>query len=433
MTENEETDTIQRDEFEHIMDVRLKAALAILGGMLGCIFVAWLLGVPLGSAMANIQGTFFYHFIPFLISVSFFAVLVYRAYVQQIKGLGYLTTAVLLHGISELLASISDPTGTILNRDGNTLAMIADLLFPIAVVLLYLHIELTDKIRPNLVHAIGIGGTAAPLIIGGALITILENLNLEFLGPFLEELRKVVLVYLGLFALIILWISLFAFKVMYGTLKHADSPEVARSSNLVLVAFSSMLANFLLLGITYSTVLIEDTILLQGVTIHNTWLVTFALITIILAYILSPSFSYAVPFDVYQLACIHSQYGVTLYSFVNEIRSPDGKVTHDALQSATIVAIQNLVQEIAAAEGNIMIIGMEDRVIVFRSMKELNTIIITERNSYFLNKGLQEFTKAFYEQFNEHITNFQGNVKVFNDAKKLVRKHLPFMRKESLT
>jgi len=424
-------------EWSHKTDVRLKAAFFILVGFIGTVFIAWLLGRPLGDFMASIQGTSIYHLIPFVFSISFFGVLVYRVYIQEIKGLGFLAAAVFLHGISEFLAIIAKPTGTILNRGGNELAMIGDLMFPVAIVLIYLHFELTDKLRPSIVHALGIMGTAVPIIIGGLFVTLFENSDNTSLANLANEVRNVVFVYLGFFALIILWIALFGFKVMYGTLVHADSPEIARSSGLVLVAFASMLTNFILLGVNYSTVYLpvigqNGTFLLSDTEIHNTWLVTFALLTIILAYIITPQFSYSVPFDVYQLVCIQSEIGVTLFSFVNEVRADGGQSTHDALQSATIVAIQNLVQEIAAAEGNIMVIGLEDRQIVFRSENELVTILITERISYYMMRGLEEFTKEFYNWFEGDIKMFTGAVDIFSSANQLVRTYLPFMRSESL-
>ncbi|MDH5401843.1 MAG: hypothetical protein OEY49_05060 [Candidatus Heimdallarchaeota archaeon] len=411
------------EEFEHQMKPQYKALIAVVIGVIGTIIFAWILGGPLSSFMKSIKETYWYHFIPFILSISFFVVLVYKAYIKNIKGLSFLSVAILLHGLAEFFLMISPPTQgqTLYNRGNNIWALIADILFPLVVILLYFHVELMDKLRPDLIHAIGIIGTAIPLIIGGVFLIVLQPFSSA--AAFRTQIYELIMIYLGVFAVIILWISLFGFKIMYLTLKHADSPTIARGSVFVLVGFSSLLTNFFLLG---------GAIIDPNFEVHNTWLLTVALISMLLAYIINVEFAYSVPFDVYQLIIINQYQGITLFSFINEFRQ-EGKITHDALKSPAIVAIQNLVQEIAHAEGHIILIGMSDRVIVMNSHNEIVSVLITHKNSYFLNKGLQAFTNAFYHEYKDHIVNFNGNVKVFHDATNLIHKHLPFMRRESLT
>ena len=418
-------------EYEHGIKVVYKAAIAIGIGVFGTILLAWILGGPLGSIMSDIQDGAVYHLIPFLFSVSVFGVLMYKAAVKNIRGLEFLSSAVLLHGLAELLNVISppDPSSALFNRSDDFLAWIGDIMLPMAVFLVYLHVELIEKIRPGLLHGVGIIGTAAPLIIGGLIIAFLTPLG-RF-DDLVAEIQKLVNVYLAIFALVILWISVFGLRVMYRTLKHADSPDVSNGSLLVLIGFASLLTNFLLLGFEYSSS--QTSILFSDdFQVHNTWLLTFALIAILTAYITNPEFAYSVPFDVYQLLVINSEQGITLFSFINEFRQKGGTMTHSALKSPAIVAIQNLVREIAYAEGHIILIGMSDRILIMKSRGLIVTVLIAEQNSYFINKGLEDFTKRFYEEFEEHIVNFMGNVSVFHDATKLIRAHLPFMRKESL-
>ncbi|MFV2014272.1 MAG: hypothetical protein ACC656_02500, partial [Candidatus Heimdallarchaeota archaeon] len=288
-----------------------------------------------------------------------------------------------------------------------------------------------DRLRPGILHSIGIIGTAAPLIVGGALLIAAEFLGWGF--NIFNKIQDIVLIYLGLFALVILWISIFGLRVMYQTLRHADSPDVSNGSLFVLIGFSSLLTNFIIFGADYSSGIRDAPLILGGdeFVIHNTWLVTFALAMVLMAYILNPGFAYSLPFDVYQLLVINSEQGVTLFSFVNEFRR-EGSLTHSALKSPAIVAIQNLVQEISHAEGHIILIGMSDRILIMKSKGQIVSVLICERNSYFINQGLEDFTTRFYEKFESHIVNFVGNVDVFKDAKLLIHEHLPFMRKESL-
>lgn len=421
------------EEYEHFINPKYKATLAVIFGIIGTIVLAWVLGVILDPVMDFIQPTPLYHLIPFLLSISFFAVLIHKAYVQEIRGLNFLASAVLLFSIQELIFTIFTIEGTIFNRGDNVIVAIADLLVPISVILLYLHIELMEKQRPDLKHAIGIIGTAIPIVIGGLILIITRPIDIDLVEEIRSEVRDVVFVYLGFFALVVLWISIFGFRVMYRTLKHADTPPIALSSLFVLIGFSSLLTNFVLLGVNYSSIIIDRPIIYQAqeFTIHNAWILTLALMSLLFAYIINPQFAYAVPFDVYQLIIINQYQGITLYSFINEFRQ-EGKLTHDALKSPAIVAIQNLVEEISHTEGHIILIGMSDRIIIMKNHKEIVSVLITEKNSYFLNKGLEDFTVAFYDRYEEHIVNFKGNVKVFRDANMLIRKHLPFMRDESL-
>lgn len=423
------------EEYEHQLDPKYKALIAFGIGFLGTVIFAWVLGGPLGSVMGDMEGTWVYHFIPFIFSISLFGFLVYKAYVQNIRGLSFLGTAVLLHGLAEFLNMFSTGEGKVFDRfaDGNSdyAAAFADLLFPIAIIFLYLHIELIDQLRPGIRHSIGIIGTAAPLIVGGGMLIVVEFLDLGY--DVFDKVHEIVILYLGLFALVILWISIFGFRVMYKTMSHADSVDVSNGSLFVLIGFSSLLTNFILFATDYSTGLGDSPLTIGGdeFVIHNTWLITFALAIVLMAYILNPGFAYSLPFDVYQLLVINSEQGITLFSFVNEFRI-EGNLTHAALKSPAIVAIQNLVQEISHAEGHIILIGMSDRILIMKSRKEIVSVLICERNSYFINQGLEDFTDRFYEKFETHIVNFMGNVDVFKDAKFLVHEHLPFMRKESL-
>lgn len=415
-------------EWEHSVKPEYKAVLAIIIGGLGTVLLAWFLGVPLGSVMESISDTFLYHFIPFIFSISFFGILVYKSYVKDIKGLMFLATAVLLHGLAEFIFMLSNPTGTIFNRGDNFWATIGDLLFPMAVVLLYLHIELIEKQRPNIVHAVAILGTALPLILGEIAVIILTPI--PAFETLVEEISKVVFVYLGIFSIIIIWISLFGFRIMYGTLVHSDSPDIARASMFVLVGFASLMTNLALMGASYSSSIRDNALIFGGsdFIVYNNWLLTLALLSMILAYILQPKFGYAVNFDVYQLLVLHADQGITLFSFVNEVRD-SGELRHAALQSPAILAVANLVKEVASAEGHVVLIKFDhSRQIIFSQYHEIVSVLITQKNSYFLNKGLEGFTKLFYKQFKDNIVNFRGNVSRFESAIDLIRTELPFMR-----
>lgn len=423
--------SIVLNEFEHRVSAAWKAFFSVIIGIVITISFAWGLGVPLKFMMDFFTNTWMYHFIPFFFSFVFLGLLVYKAIIKEIEGLKFLSAAVGVYGISEFIFMLSKPQGTVFSRGDNVWAIIGDLMFPIAVILLYFHIEFIEKQRPNMIHAVLILGTAVPLVGGEIAVLVLNSLGIDAFDTLQEEITKVVFVYLGVFSLIVIWISLFGFRIMYGTLKHADSPDIARASMFVLVGFASLMTNLALLGATYSKSIRHEPLLFAGAefVVHNTWLLTMALLIMILAYILQPEFAFALPFDVYQVLVINAEMGITLFSFINEVRE-EGDMKHAALQSPAILAVSNLVKEVASADGHVQLIKFDkSKEIIFSQVNEIVSVLITQKNSYFLHKGLDGFTRKFYEEFENEIKNFKGNISIFEDeAKHLIKTKLPFMR-----
>lgn len=427
------------EEYEHAISPALKALIAFLLGISGTLLFAWLTGDVFGTVLNSIRTTIFYNLVPFLVAGFLGIYLVYKSKIVGVHGMEFLATFVLAISLSEIFkiaAGESLLNTSPFRRDGSIFALLNDMMMPVAVLALYLHIELIENQRPNLLRSIGIFSSGLPLIVGGVLQIVVSNTDLleDFtnnasLG---KELENVLTFYLYIFGIIILWISIYGLKVMYLTMAHADSPEVSRGSILMIIGFSSLIGNFVLLGLR-DTLSLSD-VLPLGVefTVHTSWLMMGSIFFFLLAYFLTPEFAYSVPFDVYQLLVINREDGVTLFSFINEIRNPDKPSIQVALKSPAIVAIQTLLKEITYAEGTVNLIGMSDRQLVLRSSGPVTSVLIAENSSYFLNKGLEDFTEAFYKQFRTHIENFTGNVKVFENSKALLKKFFPFFRKESL-
>ncbi len=429
----------QIKEYEHAFSPKLKALLSFLTGITGTVLMAWLTGDVFGIVLDSIRNTVLYNLIPFLVSGSLFAYLVYKSEIRGVQGMEFLAVFVLAISLSEVFKIIAGEViidTSPFRRGGSVFGILTDMMMPIAVLSLYLHIELVENQRPNLLRSIGIFSSGLPLIVGGLLqiivgeTDILEDLlNNPTLG---KELENVLTFYLYIFGIIILWISIYGLRVMYLTMEHADSPEVSRGSVLMIVGFSSLIGNFVLLGLRDT--LSISTLLSLGIsfTVHTSWLLMGSIVFFLLAYFLAPEFAYSVPFDVYQLLVINREDGVTLFSFINEIRHYNKPSVQVALKSPAIVAIQTLLKEITYAEGVVNLIGMSDRQLVLRTSGPITSVLIAEKSSYFLDKGLENYTKAFYEKYKDHIENFTGNVKVFESSIILLRKYFPFFRKESL-
>ncbi len=436
-----EEKTIEIDEFEHGIPPPTKAAIAFFGGLIGTILIAWITGGLLGSFFGSLQKTLLYNLIPFVLAIALLSYLIYKAHIIGIHGLQFLVTFVLAIALSELFKIFAGKTlqqTAPFRRGGDLFSTLNDIMMPVAVLAIYLHIELTENDVPNPFRSIGIFTSGLPLVFGGLLQIIIGNtefLQMLLNNPSLEkEIEDVLTFYLYIFGLIVLWISVYGLRVMYRTMVHADTPSVSQGSQLMMAGFSSLIGNFVLLGV-------RDTLSLNAIlgnkdginfTIHTSWLLMGSVFIIFMAYFLSPNFAYSVPFDVYQLLVINREDGVTLYSHVNEVRHYNKPAIQIALKSPAIVAIQTLLKEITFAEGTVQLIGMSDRNLLLQSEGPISSVLIATKSSYFLNKGLEEFTKAFYEQFKDSIYNFTGNVSTFKPAAELLLRYFPFFRAESL-
>jgi len=413
------------------------AFIAIIVGSTVTITTMYLTNNVFGGLMKGLQNTFFYYLIPFVISFSLLGILIWKTSVERIFGLNYLAAFVLSIGLSDLfrLLSGSDLSRTIpFQRDGIIFPTLVDLMLPIAVLFLFLHIELVNDERPKLTRSILIFGTALPLIIGGLFEILLVKIdflqNIVTRETLKSEVEGVLLFFLLLFGLVILAISVDGIVIMYKTLTHAESREILFGSFLMMAGFASLITNFVLIGVrdSISIAATLSLVKLQELNVHTSYVVMSSLFLILIAYILIPKFAYSVPFDVYQIIVLDRETGTTLFSHVNTQKKNQPNLNAEiSLKSPALVAIQTLLKEITFAEGTIEKITLSDRQLLFKSVENIAVVAISNHSSYFLKKGVKSFAQVFFTEFKEEILNFRGNVSIFQQkGEELLLKHLPF-------
>ncbi len=413
------------------------AILALLVGTVATMTMVYMTNTVLSSLMTSLKNTFLYFLIPFIISISLFGVLLWKTSVEHVYGLNYLAGFVLTIGLSDLFRLLAgkDLNETLpFQRNGIIFPTLVDLMLPIAVLFLFLHVELVNDEKPKLIRSVLIFGTALPLVVGsvfeillGKLVILNDIVALEVLR---SEIEAVLIFFLFLFGLVILGISIDGIQIMYRTLTHAESREILFGSFLMMAGFASLITNFVLIGLRDSISVAQalSIVSLQGINVHTSYIVMTSLFLILLAYILFPKFAYSVPFDVYQLLVIDRETGTTLFTHVNSLKKDQPNLNAEiSLKSPALVAIQTLLKEITFAEGVIERIGLSDRQMIFKSVDNIAVVAISNGSSYFLNKGLSAFANVFFHKFEKEIKGFSGNVGIFQDrGKELLSKHLPF-------
>ncbi len=413
------------------------AILALLVGTVATMTMVYITNTTLSSLMASLKNTFLYFLIPFIVSISLFGVLLWKTSVEHVYGLNYLAGFVLTIGLSDLFRLLAgkDLNETLpFQRDGIIFPTLVDLMLPIAVLFLFLHVELVNDEKPKIIRSVLIFGTALPLVVGGVFEILLGKLvilnDIVALEVLRSEIEAVLIFFLFLFGLVILGISIDGIQIMYRTLTHAESREILFGSFLMMAGFASLITNFVLIGLRDSISVAQalSIVSLQGINVHTSYVVMTSLFLILLAYILFPKFAYSVPFDVYQLLVIDRETGTTLFTHVNSLKKDQPNLNAEiSLKSPALVAIQTLLKEITFAEGVIERIGLSDRQMIFKSIDNIAVVAISNGSSYFLNKGLSAFAEVFYHEFKEEIRDFNGNVGVFQErGKELLSKHLPF-------
>ncbi len=385
---------------------------ALAAGVVLVLVFVLLTSVIFGDQVAEIKETRTYRLIALFVMLALLVSLVFKSVMQKITGLELLigfAASVALMVLLQLLDFEKEASTDMFDRGGSIPLAIADTMIPIAIMFLYLHIELIVREKPYLPRALLILGLGVPLTIGGICLLIY---------PGSETVQDFANLYFTAFAASVALIGLFGITVAFETFHKAAKRSMEWPSLILITGIVVLLASFVLKPLEG---------LFEPYEIHNVWILSLGICVILTSYVLEPQYAYALPYDCYQAMIIDTG-GIALWEYSIHPLSDDPEASSTAsLHSSAITAIQSLVKEIAAAEGNLRMIGLSDRHMLMRSRGSIVGVIIADRTSFFLNRGLQQFVDEFYETYEEEITNFMGNIEQFRPATKLLLKHLPFV------
>ena len=124
----------------------------IAGIVITAVFV-YITSVVLAEPVKSIKETPVYRIIVLLVELALLASLIYKSQKRQIGGLGFLiafATAISIMVFMELLDFETSKTTERYARQGSIPLAIADMMIPLAIMFLYLHLELIVSETPQL-------------------------------------------------------------------------------------------------------------------------------------------------------------------------------------------------------------------------------------------------------------------------------------------
>ncbi len=418
------------------INLNILGVLAFISGFLITMIFGWITGYLLNPQFELLKSTHYYYLIPFSVALLLLLVLLYKVSVQQIHGLVFFFAFVLSLTIADLfklLAGVTQFQTTPFHRNGNIFSQIGDVMMPLAIIFLYVHLELIENKNISLFRGIGILGSGIPLVLGGILQQLvwwIPEITVFLNRPTLyQELTDLITVYLYIFGLIVLWVSIFGIKIMRDMVYFSNTSSIKVSSFLVMVGFSVFLTLFAILGVRDGLNLWSIVIgsKIQLFEIHTSWLILLGNLFLLIAYIQNPNFAYTVPFDVYQVVVMEKDEGITLFNFINEISHyNEGKTVKSELNAPALVAIQVLLKEITNAKGRLQTIDLSDKSLLFSTVERVTTIVIADKVSYILEKTNQSFALAFYQFNKSRIEKFDGEQSIFMESEKVLYRFFPF-------
>jgi DNA-directed RNA polymerase subunit H (RpoH/RPB5) len=116
--------------------------------------------------------------------------------------------------------------------------------------------------------------------------------------------------------------------------------------------------------------------------------------------------------------------GLTLYSqefqeaFIN---------VEDDLVGGALNALSSLFMEILDQKQRFNHIKMENRVILFQTIKKGSVVLIVRRSSFLLQHTLYAFTSAIIDKYGTILENWGGDLSVFDGLEGLIEKYFPFV------
>ncbi|TFF89473.1 MAG: hypothetical protein EU549_00445 [Promethearchaeota archaeon] len=144
----------------------------------------------------------------------------------------------------------------------------------------------------------------------------------------------------------------------------------------------------------------------------------------VITYLVNINYLYRVPFNVYLLVILTKYSGTPLYGV--ELKARKKVQIEKTLLSGMITAINNVFTEIFRTDTNVRNISSRGIKILMESGEHIDSIVITDRESYFLSQGLNRFTKLFEKKYAKELQQGARNLYIFKDATYFLKKVFPF-------
>ncbi len=143
----------------------------------------------------------------------------------------------------------------------------------------------------------------------------------------------------------------------------------------------------------------------------------------VIVYLINIDYIYRLPNDNFILLVLRSG-GTPIHTI--HLRTRKQIDVKEFLLSGMITAINNVFKEIIEEEIPIERITSQGINILIRSGEYISAVIITDKVTYFLVKGLQRYINEFEVKFAEEIKRNEENIHAYDDAVEILRSVFPF-------
>jgi hypothetical protein len=196
-----------------------------------------------------------------------------------------------------------------------------------------------------------------------------------------------------------------------------------KPANYFIIGFVlSGFANFVpTIGIENESTLIES---LQSLSLQSSMVILGTLFLVRGWSIIPPMIELKWYSKLQQLMVIQSQGSLVLflYKFQNDTNEKTSRDVDGVLTGGAISGIQSLLSEILKTKDGINEIDQGDKTIYFNHSCNATFVLFTDGKAKEFPERLNQFAFEFNRQFENSITNWDGNLTSFSDADKIIKK-----------
>lgn len=143
----------------------------------------------------------------------------------------------------------------------------------------------------------------------------------------------------------------------------------------------------------------------------------------VIVYLVNIDYIYRLPNDTFTLLVL-KRGGIPVHSV--HLKTRKKTTIKEFLLSGMITAIDNVFREIMDEELPIERITSQGINILIKSGQTLSVVVITDKITYFLDKGLQRYINEFEKKYADEIKRDEENMHAYDGALKILKQVFPF-------
>jgi len=151
---------------------------------------------------------------------------------------------------------------------------------------------------------------------------------------------------------------------------------------------------------------------------------SIGIIIFVIIYITNIDYLYRLPYDVHLLMVLERGGGTPLYTV--KLKTRNKIEIEDVLLSGLFSAINTIFQQVLQSKKIINVISSKEMSILIKGGKSIVTLVITSKNTYFLDKALARFVKIFEKEFEKELKEGERDLTIYERAHEIISIAFPF-------